>query len=336
MPLLRMYHMLEIDDFLVRRRRSWGISSGMEVIYKLLCIGRVVVPSSKLATWNQMPHFRLGNSKPSDDDIYNALRFIGDSSQDMLIHLNDVIRRKSGRDTSLMYYDVTNYYCEIDDPDNVIDGGLRVRGCSKEHRPEPIIQMGLFMDTNGLPVTFGLFPGNNSDITTFLPMMEKTADDYGMKKMIYIADKAMMSHDNIVSILMNRCGYIISDSPRKKQAEDLMDFILDGSGYIPSAGGDFKYKSRMVPIHRSGIAYRGEGDKKTCTVNYNEIQIVFWSRKYQERARALRNEAIEKAIKNPKVFDDYNVKAFLDKIPYDSKTGEVHEDDLEYLGPQSI
>lgn len=330
MPLLRMYHMLEIDEFLVRKRRSWGIKSGMEVIYKLLCIGRVIVPSSKLSTWNQLSHFKLGNAKPTDDDVYNALEFIGNSSQDMLIHLNDVVKRKFGRNTSLMYYDVTNYYCEIDNPDNVIDGGLRVRGCSKEHRPEPIIQMGLFMDTNGLPVTFGLFPGNNNDVTTFLPMIEKTVNDYGMKKMIYVADKGMMSHDNIANILLNRCGYVISDSPKRNQPKDLMDFLLDDDGYTLLSEGSFKYKSRIVPIHKNGITYRGEDDKKTCTVKYNEIQIVYWSKKYQERARAQRKEAIDKVMKDPKVFDDYNVKGLFDKIPYDKSTGEVHEDDLEY------
>ena len=336
MPLLRLYHMLELDEFLARKRKSWGIRSGMEVIYKLLILGRVICPGSKLATWQQLKHFKLGNSKPTDDDVYNSLEFIGNSSEDVLMHLNEVIKRKIGRDTSLMYYDVTNYYCEIDDPDHEIDGGFRERGVSKEHRPEPIIQMGLFMDNNGLPVTYGIFPGNNNDVTTFIPMINKTTDDYGMRRMIYVADKGMMSHDNIVHILSHGCGYVLSDSPRKKQSKDLMDFLYDPSGYNVTMGGDnnsevvFKYKERTVPMKRSGVTYHGDEDKKTCTVSYNEVQIIFWSKKYADRAREQRYEALEKVMKNPKVFDDYNVKSFLTKIPVDPKDGVVR-DDLEYI-----
>lgn len=336
MPLLRLYHMLELDGFLARKRKSWGIRSGMEVIYKLLIIGRIICPGSKLATWQQLKHFKLGNSNPTDDDVYNALEFIGNSTEDVLIHLNEVMKRKTGRDTSLMYYDVTNYYCEVDDPDNVVDGGLRKRGVSKEHRPEPIIQMGLFMDNNGLPVTYGIFPGNNNDVTTFIPMISKTTDDYGMKRMIYVADKGMMSHDNIVHILSHGCGYIISDSPRKKQEKDLMSFLHDPSGYNAIMGGDrnsevvFKYKERTVPMKRSGVTYYGAENKKTCTVEYNEVQIVFWSKKYADRARKQRYEALEKVMKNPKVFDDYNVKGFLTKIPVDPRDGTVR-DDIEYI-----
>ena len=330
MPLLRIYHELEIDEFLARKKKSWGIEKGMEVIYKLLVIGRTVVPSSKYATWNELEHFRLGNIKPSDDDVYNALDFIGRSSGDMLRHLNEVVCRKYGRNSSLMYYDVTNYYFELDDPDNVIDGGLRVRGVSKEHRPEPIVQMGLFMDTDGIPVTFGLFPGNNNDVTTFIPMIDNTKDVFGLGKMIYIADKGMMSYDNIAHIIMKGCGFIISDSPRKKQTKDLIDFLLDEEGYFSSPNGDFKIKSRTVPVHKSGITCKGDEDKKTCTVDYNEVQIVFWSRKYAERSKAQRMEAIEKAKKAPKVFDNYNAKGYFDKIPVNPESGELLEG-LEYF-----
>ena len=92
-----------------------------------------------------------------------------------------------------------------------------------------------------------------------------------MKKIIYVADKGMMSHDNIVHILSHGCGYVISDSPRKKQEKDIMDFLYDPSGYKVKMGGDrnsevvFKYKERTVPMKRSGVTYRGKEDKKTCT-----------------------------------------------------------------------
>lgn len=325
MPLLRLYHFLEIDEFLARKRRSWGIESGMEVIYKLLIIGRVVIPASKLHTWNNMSHFRLGYNRPSDDVMYDALAFIGSSAEDMIIHLNDVIRRKRGRDTSILYYDVTNYYVEVDDPDNLIDGDPRHRGCSKEHRPEPIIQMGLFMDADGLPLSFGLFPGNTNDVETFLPMLDKMNEAYDLRRMIYVADKGMMSYDNIGNIIANGCGYIISDSPRRKQEQSLMKFLLSQDGYIEEADGEFKYKSRQVPLKRS-VTYRGDdGKQKTVTIQFNEVQIVFWSRKYARKAKHERDEAIAKIQANPTVFDNYKAKAFFDKIPMKPESGEIIE-----------
>ena len=146
----------------------------------------------------------------------------------------------------------------------------------------------------------------------------------------------LMSHDNIVHILSHGCGYVISDSPRRKQDKDIMDFLHDPCGYEVTTGVDkdgeavFKYKERTVPMKRSGVTYRGEGEKKTCTVEYNEVQIVFWSKKYAARARKQRYEALEKVMRNPKVFDDYNVKGLLKKIPVDPRDGAVR-DDMEYV-----
>lgn len=328
-PLLYFYKFLELDKFVLRKRKSWGIRNGMEIIYKLLVLGRVICPGSKLSTFEELKHFKLGTAKVTDDDVYNALEFIGKSQYAAIKHINEVIDRKIGRDTSLMYYDVTNYYMEVDKPDNEIDGGLRVEGVNKENRPLPIIQMGLFMDSNGLPVSYDLFPGNNTDVTTFIPMIDKASKEYGVKNVIYVADKGMMSQNNIVNILTKGCGYIISDSPRKKQSPDLLKYVLDEEGYTYEANGTFKYKSRIVPIKRSGITYKGKEDKKTCTVEYNEIQIVFWSEKYAERTKKQREESLDKAAKEHKIFDNYNGKGFFHKVAFDPLSEEYRED-LEY------
>jgi len=96
------------------------------------------------------------------------------------------------RNTNLVYYDVTNYYFEIDEQDE-----LRRKGVSKEHRPDPIVQMGLFMDTNGIPITYKLFPGNALDKTTLMPMLRKIQHDYSLGRIIVVADKGIITGDNI-------------------------------------------------------------------------------------------------------------------------------------------
>ena len=101
--------------------------------------------------------------------------------------------------STLMFYDVTNYYWEIDQEDD-----QRKRGVSKEHRPEPIVQMGLLMDSNNLPITYNLFPGNTNDALTLSPTMGDVSEELEKEGIVYIADKGMMSGDNRAEILINR------------------------------------------------------------------------------------------------------------------------------------
>ena len=176
LPLSVVYHELEVDQFIKNRRRHWPVTANVESIFRLLVFGRVLFPGSKFSTWKKRSKLFLGNSEFSDDDVYRSLEFFAQYSDDLLVHLHQKVKKLYKRDTSLMFYDVTNYFWEIDGSDadtvdeegRVIIEGMRKYGASKEHRPEPIVQLGLFMDRDGLPVDFGLFPGNNNDVTTFL------------------------------------------------------------------------------------------------------------------------------------------------------------------------
>ena len=238
LPLSVIYHELEIDQFVKNRRRHWPVGAHVESIFRLLVFGRILFPGSKFSTWTQRARLLLGNSKFSDDDVYRSLGFFSQYSDDLLVHLHQKVKGLYKRDTSLMFYDVTNYFWEIDNKDAdildedgvVVSEGLRKNGPSKEHRPEPIVQLGLFMDTEGLPVDFGLFPGNNNDVTTFLPMIRRTRERMGLNKMIYVGDKGIMSGTNVANILAQKQGYIISDSALK-QDEETERFILDEEGY---------------------------------------------------------------------------------------------------------
>ena len=110
----------------------------------------------------------------------------------MLLSLHKRISTLYDRDTSLVYYDVTNYYFEIDKQED-----MRRKGVSKEHPPVPIIQMGLFMDTDGIPISYDLFPSDMLDKQTFIPMIQKIRKDYTLGCIIIVADRGMMAGDNI-------------------------------------------------------------------------------------------------------------------------------------------
>jgi transposase len=360
LPLSTIYHELEIDQFVKNRHRNWGTEANADSIFRLLVFGRILFPGSKLGTWQKREKLMLGNSDFSDDDLYRSLSFFSEYSQDLILHLNEKVQKLYRRDSFLMFYDVTNYFWEIDNPDpdryddlgNVISEGMRKYGCSKEHRPEPIVQLGLFMDNDGLPVDFGLFPGNNNDVTTFLPMIERTREKLKLEKMIYVADKGMMSGTNIANILARKQGYIISASVRKQDA-DTVRFILDETGYTCSTvrmhstdiheelqrmdytgtvrefdGDDreeqdvtgFKFKSRLIPARESSWVFDGS---KKVQVRVNKRQVVFWSRKYQTRARIDRAGAILKAEKTGTVFNGHAANKYYRKDAYNPETGEL-------------
>jgi transposase len=226
----------------------------------------------------------------SDDDVYRSLSLFAAHKTALQKHLHQKVSKLYGRDTSLLYYDVTNYYWETDNEDE-----RRKRGVSKEHRPEPIIQMGLLMDSNELPISYGLFSGNTNDSLTLSPMMEEVDETLKIQGVIYIADSGVISGDNRVEILVNKGGYIFSN-PISKTDSATKAYILDEKGYVHLKEGEasFKYKERVIPATVK-VTNWATGKKKSVTIN--ERQIVFWGEKYQERARRDRQTAIEKALK---------------------------------------
>jgi len=223
-----------------------------------------------------------------------------------------------GRDTSITYYDVTNYYFETDEQDE-----LRRKGVSKEHRPDPIVQMGLFMDNSGLPISYQLFPGNNNDCTTLLPVIKRIRREYGIGKAVVVSDKGMNTQKNAYYLANSRGGYVFSQSVRGG-AKELKSYVLDETGY-EWIGNDFKKKSRqfirMVDFQ--------DDDGRTVKARIIEKQVVFYSRDYDLKAKADREPAVKKAralIQNPSNFNKYNTYGsakYIKHIEFDKETGEI-------------
>ncbi len=315
LPLSHLYHELELDYFLNNRRRYTKVDFNHNIIFQLLVFGRILFPDSKLGTWQQR-HLMLGKMTFSDDAVYRSLEFFAKHKGAMLRHLHRKVDQLYGRDTSLLFYDVTNYYWEIDTEDE-----LRRRGCSKEHRPEPIVQMGLLMDANSLPVTYGLFSGNTNDCLTLSPLMAEVSEELRTEGVIYIADKGMMSGDNRAEILINQGGYIFSSSirgaPRHTQ-----QFVTDETGYTSNADATYRYKSRIAPVEIS-VTDLSTGRRKKVTIN--ERQIVFWSKKYQDRTRYERQQALQKAATYGTCENNHGANRYFKKVVVNKVDGQPVE-----------
>lgn len=303
-----IYHLLEMDQFWKDRKARRGFRFDVEAVFRLLVYNRLLIPSSKKRAWEDRGFF----FEPFNftlDNIYDSLSFFNSYKEDFVRRIDDSITRKVGRNKFHFYYDVTNYYFEIDDNDedmvdldgNVVGKGLRKKGCSKEHRSTPIVQMGLFMDDNGLPVDYELFSGNTHDSKTFLPSVDHVTHHMEGTHIIFVADKGMMGGDNISELLAKRQGYIISNSVRKADAA-FKEYVLDEGGYTELYDGEtgelvYKYKERTVP-RRIRIGVKDpQTDRPTgahTTQLVNERQIVMWSRKYAERERQQREKVLEK------------------------------------------
>lgn len=290
-PSAYFHRELGIRDFFERRRTSRGFSYDPCRILELLTWNRVSEPGSKAAAFASRGRFprKCGFSL---DGVYRCLDYLAANADGLVKHMNSSIEAARGpRDRTRLYYDVTNYYFEMDGED---DGGLRRKGVSKEHRPEAIVQMGLLLDAEGVPLDYELFPGNVNDMSTMLPMMKKAglrgAGNPDGERVVVVADKGLNTSSNIAACTLDGNGFVFSQSVRKATRE-LREWVLDGAGYAESGSGGFKVKSRIADkaVHVTGE----DGKRRRVMVPVKEV--AFWSRDFCERARHERAKVIEKS-----------------------------------------
>jgi len=316
-PLSRIYHELDLHSFMNSRARSLNVEYIPNNILKLLCFERLLNPGSKKRAFENKDRY-FENSDFSLDDIYGFLSVIARYKDSLQIHMHDKIKQLCGRSTELVYYDVTNYYFEIDEQDE-----MKKRGVSKEHRPDPIIQMGLFMDTMGIPISYKLFPGNTNDCETVRPMLTELKRDYDIGRVIIVADKGNNTAKNVNYHVMRGDGYVYSQTVRGAQKE-LKDYVFEEGGYT-WIGDDYKIKSRVYPREISVIGNNGKPMKKRI----DEKQIIFYSRDYDRRAKTEREPALLKAmelVKNPAKYNrstSYGAAKYVKNLEYDKESGEI-------------
>jgi hypothetical protein len=173
--ILKIFYELGIDRFLVNRQRTTKIKYNTSTIMKLLVISRILSPGSKKKAFDERERYFDFDKTIGFDliDIYRSLSHFAKLATDIQLLMHDRITKNYGRKTDLIYYDVTNYYFEIDKEDE-----LKLKGYSKEHRPDPIVQMGLAMDGEGLPISYEIFPGNESEKLHLRPMVLELCEKY--------------------------------------------------------------------------------------------------------------------------------------------------------------
>lgn len=315
----KIYHELEIDKFLKRKQRTSKASYDANTIMKMLVYSRLLFPASKKASYDNREQF-FEKTNYSLDDVYRCLTFLNKHKENLQVWMNDKIKKQYGRDTSLIYYDVTNYYFETDEQTDLLR-----KGVSKEHRPNPIVQMGLFMDNNAIPITYELFAGNTNDCLTYRPNFGRIKKQFDLGRVITVADKGMTTGDNIWYTINTpaKDGYVFSMSIRGAD-KSIKEYVLDEKGY-EWLGEEYKRKSRLYP--RTILVTSSNGKKIKKQVD--EKQVVFWSKKYAIRAKVEREAALSKArdlAKHPGKYTkatSYGAAKYIKKVDYDKETGEI-------------
>jgi hypothetical protein len=206
-----------ISEYSKTKKYEYNLDS----ILKLLVFQRCLNPDSKsknieaqkemYGTWNNKLH-----------DCYRSLDDIAFLQEEIHSKIHKVVSKDTCRVSTLVFYDVTNYYFDTDfnDPDEVDENGkiryesIRKRGPSKEKKPKPIVQMTMFVDTNGIPISYKLFPGNNTDPITYIPAIEQVKKHFGIERVVTVADKAMNSAKNSTATNDVGDGWIFSSKIR--------------------------------------------------------------------------------------------------------------------------
>lgn len=317
-----IYQSLGISKVLTQHQRTTKSKIDLNEALRLLTAKRILDPSSKwksVATQEQL----FGEFNLSYQDVYRSLDSLCLLSEEIQQQMHKSIAKNVGRVGALVFYDVTNYYFEtdLDDEPVKMDGvtipAFRKRGPSKEKRPNPIVQMGLFMDTNGIPIAFQLFPGNCVDVKTYLPAVEQVKKQFGIERIVVVADKGMNSKSNIAETLDNEDGYLFSQKIRGTRGapKDIQDFALDPEGWMTNEKETFAKKSMI----RKRILNKKEVTEKI---------LVTWNQKYDFREKVRRQKSVEYAEKLTaserfRMTMKKGGKRYLEVENIDEETGEI-------------
>ena len=347
--LQSVYNSLGISQYLNQIRSKSKIEYDLNGITKMLVFGRILNPQSKKKTFETRDQylFPIVDCKEIKE-VYRVLDVLEENSKKIQNRMNTKIKNSSiGRKTDLTYYDVTNYYFEtmygdddvyeLDENNEIVKDelgkpiivqkGFRKNGVSKENSKGPIVQMGLFIDNNGIPVSHKLFPGNTQDKTTFKNVLENDVDEMDLGKIVVVADNGMNTQENKYLIVDKGNGYIVSKSV-KKSWKSQREWALDESDYkiITNSKNEmvFKYKSRINEIT---LTYKNaDGTKSSKKVK--EKEIIYWSKKHYEREFNQNKkfiEYLENCKEHPDKLKDKERKSqqFIKTVDVDKKTGEI-------------
>ena len=315
-----IYNDLDMSGFIKNFLKISGNRCKFEVekIFKFLVISRILKPDSKRATFQLKDNYYDLPSNFTLKEVYRALDVIDHFNFDLQEHLNEKVQKRIGRDVSNIFYDVTNYYFEIDHPKTADD--LRQKGVSKEHRVDPIVGMGLASDMNGLPVSMSVFSGNTGESTTLKPIIEEVKNSYNVGRMVVVADKGINSSANMDALVNKGDGFVFSQILKGTKGQRYHDKLFDETGWIENKDNSYRYKM-------FDEEYVGINDERKKETRIRRV-LLYWDKDNATRSERKRNEKLEKAARSVKN-NAYGIKKGVDEYTkeeiMDKETGEIYE-----------
>ena len=292
--LQSVYYQLQINKICRKLKQKYKFKYDINAILSDLIYTRVLEPCSKRSSYKAASEFL---EKPSYElhDVYRALDVLGAECDLFQSEIYKNSHFLGERNDKILYYDCSNYYFEIEQED-----GSKKYGKSKEHRPNPIIQMGLFMDGDGIPLAFSLFPGNANEQTSLKPLEKKLLEDFGCQKFIYCSDAGLGSESIREYNHMGARAYIVTQSIKKLKKE-VKEWALNPQGF-KRVYDNTPVDITKLPADDKGLYYK---DEPYTTKKLHQRLIVTYSPKYALYQKSIRDKQVERA---QKMLDSGNTK----------------------------
>lgn len=318
--LQQIYYALGLHKICDTISDKYKFTFDLNSILSRLSYGRILFPASKLATnelskkFIEQPNFELQH-------IYRALEYIAKESDFIQSELYKNSLEISKRNTGVLYYDCTNYFFEIEQED-----GLKQYGFGKDHKPNPIVQMGLFMDGDGIPLAFSISKGNTNEQVTLTPLEKQVLSDFNLSKFVVCTDAGLASAANRKFNNIGGRAFITTQSV-KKLKKHLKEWALDTNGWHLSDESEVYDISNLdEEKYKDKIFHKERWIKED---GLEQKLIVTYSLKYKNYQRLIRNNQIERAKKiiniNPtklKKCNSNDYKRFIAKMHCTSE-GEI-------------
>ena len=285
--LQSVYYGLKMDSICRKIKSRYKFEYDLNAILSDLIYTRVLEPSSKKSSFKAAKQFL----EPPTYELHDVYRALSILAKEMDFIQAEVYKNSfflGNRNDRILYYDCTNYYFEIEQED-----GDKKYGKSKEHRPNPIIQMGLFTDGDGLPLAFSLFPGNQNEQKSLKPLETKILQQFGCEKFIYCSDAGLASEDNRVLNHMGQRAFIVTQSIKKLPAEDRA-WALDKRGFKRLSDDVCVDITELPEDDKDHLYYK---DEPFTTKKLHQRLIITYSPKYAAYQKAVRAEQIARAEK---------------------------------------
>lgn len=335
--LQKLFHQLRLDYICRKISAGYDFDFNLTEILGHLVYSRILNPASKLSTYEYVQSF-LDKPSYSLADIYRSLEVIGSEKDRIQADLYNFSKKLGKRNDGILYYDCTNYYFETEH-----ENGLRQYGPSKEHRPNPIVEMGLFMDGDGIPLAFSIHSGNTNEQITLTPLEKQILTDFHHSKFIVCTDAGLSSFDNRKFNNIGERAFITTQSIKKMKVFQ-KEWALSGTGWrLPGSDelfdlNDILANEELCRKYHKSVFFKEEWFNED---GIEQKYIVTFSLKYRDYQRAIRDEQIsraENALCSGKPIDkkrqtDY--KRFIAKVSVTGK-GEIAEKAVYALNEKKI